>query len=324
MDRTPKRAKTTVPSDLEALWHSYDALVAMKEDARRKVLKIAAVQAALTHPVWDSANGACRLVDYLEKRHAGVMRRAQALTLAELCSSPPYGVADVAGEFRKALADMVAADAHIADIVAGVPMRETYPVVEDSDDAILAGYHDMDKFAHHSAALDLFADMHTGLCRDGSASIGAVLTARIEVVLHALDQDLWWGSQLCVQCWKLKSVLRRQIQTLGDAIDRCSSGLSELEHVLDLAEDSDYAVLCVLPPHQCYVCLEYHRNGLVWCSTCAAALCAGCVQDLVGSLIESGSVAAANGEAAIPMRAVRDVSLARDHNLPVYLYRIKY
>ena len=82
------------------------------------------------------------------------------------------GVADVAGEFRKARADLVDANTHIADIVAGVPMRKTYPVVEDSEDAILAGYHDMDKFAHRSAALDLFADMHTGLCRDGSASIG--------------------------------------------------------------------------------------------------------------------------------------------------------
>ena len=108
-------------------------------------------------------------------------------------------------------------------------------------------------------------------------------------------------------------MLRRKIQTLGDAIDRCSSGLAELEHVLDLTEGSEYAVLCVLPPHQCYVCLEYHRHGLVWCSTCAAALCAGCVQDLVGSLIDSGSVAAANGEAAIFMCAVCDVGLARDH-----------
>ena len=96
------------------------------------------------------------------------------------------------------------------------------------------------------------------------------------------------------------------------------------KHVLDLTEGSDYAVLCVLPPHQCYVCLEYHRNGLVWCSTCAAALCAGCVQDLVGSLIDSGSVAGANGEDAIPIRAVRDVSLARYHTDSVYMYRIKY
>ena len=198
MERTPKRAKTTVSSDLEALWHTYGALVDMKEDARHKVLKLAAVQAALTHPVWDSANGACRLVDYLEKRHAGVMRRAQGLTLAELCSSPPSGVADVAGEFRKVLAVLVGANTHIADIVAGVPMRETYSVVEDSEDAILAGYHDMDKFAHRSDALDLFADMHTGLCRDGSVSIGAVLTARIDVVRQALNQDLLWGSQLCV------------------------------------------------------------------------------------------------------------------------------
>ena len=324
MERTPKRAKTTVSSDLEALWHTYGALVDMKEDARHKVLKLAAVQAALTHPVWDSANGACRLVDYLEKRHAGVMRRAQGLTLAELCSSPPSGVADVAGEFRKVLAVLVGANTHIADIVAGVPMRETYSVVEDSEDAILAGYHDMDKFAHRSNALDLFADMHTGLCRDGSVSIGAVLTARIDVVRQALNQDLLWGSQLCVQSWKLKSVLRRKIQTLGDAIDRCSSGLAELEHVLDLTEGSEYAVLCVLPPHQCYVCLEYHRHGLVWCSTCAAALCAGCVQDLVGSLIDSGSVAAANGEAAIFMCAVCGVSLAHDHTFSVYMYRIKY
>ena len=309
MERTPKRAKTTVPSELEALWRVYGALIDMKEAARRNALKLAAVCAALTHPVWANANRAIRMVDSLEKRRAGVMRWAQALTLEELCSSSPAGVCDVAGDFRKALADMAGVNTQITEIVAGVPMKKACPAVKDSEDALLAGYHDMDKFAYGTAALDLFADMHTGLCRDSSASIGAVLTARIDVVRRALDQDLLWGSQLCLETWKLKSVLHRKIQAVGNAIDRCSTGLADVAHVLDLTESSDYALLFVLPQHQCYVCLEHHRNGLVWCSTCAAALCAGCVQGLVGSLLDSGSIAASNGEATIFIRAVGDVSL---------------
>ena len=312
MEHTPKRAKTTVSSDLEALWHTYGALVDMKEDARHKVLKLAAVQAALTHPVWDSVDGACQPVAHLEKRHAAILKRAQALTVAELRLSPPSGVNAVAHVYRNARAALVDANTQIADPVAGVPMRQVYTGFEDSLEALLAEYQRMNRFAHDSTALDFYADMHSSLFCGGT--MNGELDARLTDARIALDMDLQLGGEVCIQSWKLKAILCQKLRKMRGAIDRCSSGIAELEHVLDLASDSDYAVLCVLPTHQCYVCLESHADGLTWCSTCAGALCAGCAQELVCDLLASGNVAASKGEDLLHTHAACSTSLAFGHN----------
>ena len=311
MEHRAKRART-VASALEALWRTYIALVDMKEDARHKVVRHAAVHAALTHPVWDSVDGACQLVAHLEKRHAAILKRAQALTVAELRLSPPSGVNAVAHVYRNARAALVDANTQIADLVAGVPMRQAYTGFEDSLEALLAEYQRMDRFAHDSTALDFYADMHSSLYRGGT--MNGELDTRLTDARIALDMDLQLGGEVCIQSWKLKAILRHKLRKLRGVIDRCSSGIVELEHVLGLAPDSDYAVLRVLPAHQCYVCLEFHADGLTWCSTCAGALCAGCAQELACNLLASGNVAASKGEDTVHIHAARSTSLACGHS----------
>ena len=179
----------------------------------------------------------------------------------------------------------------------------------------------MNHFAHDGTALDVYADMHSGIYRAGTMK--GELDSRLKDAQIALDMDLQLGSELCIQSWKLKAILRQKLCRMEDVVDRCSSGIAELEHVMDIASDGDYAVLSVLPSHQCYVCLESHADGLTWCSTCAGALCACCVQELVRNLLAAGNAVAPNGEDAVHMHAVHNEKTARGHNDCVYLYITK-
>ena len=218
MGRTRKRAKTE-PSEA---------------GARRDMSIIKTVYAALHHPAWETT---CEVLESLEKRRVAVLKSVQALTLAELCNSPPPGVAEIACAYRQTRAALMAANTLIAEIATAA----------DTESELRAEYQKME---------------HGRLCG-------------------------------------LVAMLRRKLAKLGDAIDCCSEGFAELEHIIDLQSDSAYAVLAVLPAHDCYVCLEPHTAGLTFCSWCSAVVCAGCVQGLVRGMLAAGSIAASNGEACM-------------------------
>ena len=281
MEPPQKRSRKAV----DAVWDKYWSVVEMKEESRRLVAKAASVHVALTHSAWEEIEGVCQVLDGLDMRRTAVLKRLQSLTLAELLASTHTAAANLRGEYGGAATLLGFAKDNIGFLVEGIPMRPSYPAIQETEEELLGHYRRMERFARCTAAMDRFSVLHTGL--RGDCVVGE-LRRRVEGVSDALSHELECGCQLNVSAWRMKAVLRTKMQKLDACIDRCARATAELDHALDIASGTQ--MVPKLPLHQCYICMCYHMFGLTTCSMCWGAVCGGCVQQLVRHCLDCGGV----------------------------------